>query len=145
MPAGPLTYAEQDHSGPAKFTSAAYVPLAQDFSLTVTSVTADLHGSMVRAVSKFAAKGARMIGPRCERCEELLSHYHEAVARLVETGKRVAVAARDRECDLFEKVWNEAQAAHLECMKLRKCFVLHFESHIAELYRFRADVRLTGD
>jgi hypothetical protein len=65
----------------------------------------------------------------CERCSELLAGYHDAVAALVESGRRVTMATGGREFDLYKRVLEEYQKTFSRCKDLRKLLMLHLKSH----------------
>ena len=68
----------------------------------------------------------------CQRCEELLSQYRISLEAVAKAGKRVVAAAGSRELDMFARLWNEAHAAHLECKRVRKGIMQHFQFHAAQ-------------
>ena len=65
----------------------------------------------------------------CQRCSELLAGYHDAIAVLVESGKRLTAATGSREFDFYKRVLEEYQRAFLRCKDLRKLLMVHLKSH----------------
>jgi hypothetical protein len=73
----------------------------------------------------------------CEECSDLIAGYHDALAVLVESGKRLTKAADGRERDLYKRLLDEYQRIFSECKALRKQLLIHLQSHSTPKTQFR--------
>jgi hypothetical protein len=75
------------------------------------------------------ARVSEMSSGSCERCEQLLTEYREAIARFVRASKELSKASLNPESELLRTLLSEADAEHGRCEELRKLFLTHFKSH----------------
>jgi hypothetical protein len=73
----------------------------------------------------------------CEQCSDLVAGYHNAIAALAESGKRLAEVADRRERDLYKRLSEEYQRVFSECRALRKELLIHLQSHSTPKTQFR--------
>jgi hypothetical protein len=78
-----------------------------------------------------------VVSSNCQECSDLVAAYHNAIAALVERGKRLAEVADSRERDLYKRLLEEYQGVFSECKALRKQLLIHLKSHSTPKTQFR--------
>jgi hypothetical protein len=84
--------------------------------------------SQPRGDSKSGLISNALACQKCQECERLLGAYRESNAKMVAAGNRLSEAALNWESDSFQRIWDEANAAQLECVRAGKEVFQHMEA-----------------
>ena len=65
----------------------------------------------------------------CRERQRLLDAYGDAAADFIRRGRAVADVAISYEADLFQRTWQECEAARIRCAELRHDLTAHMQEH----------------